>query len=45
VVLKPAAPTPACVLVLADLIRDLLPPGVLNIVSGYGMSPAPEDIL
>ena len=37
VVLKPAEQTPASILVLADLIADLLPPGVLNIVSGYGL--------
>jgi aldehyde dehydrogenase len=37
VVLKPAEQTPASVLVLAELIADLLPPGVLNIVSGFGL--------
>jgi aldehyde dehydrogenase len=36
VVLKPAESTPISILVLADLIADLLPPGVLNIVNGYG---------
>lgn len=36
VVLKPAGPTPASILVLAELIGDLLPPGVLNIVNGPG---------
>ncbi|MGQ8364341.1 acetaldehyde dehydrogenase ExaC [Glaciecola sp. 1036] len=36
VVLKPAEQTPASILVFADLIKDLLPPGVLNIVNGYG---------
>ncbi len=36
VVLKPAEQTPASILVFADLIRDLLPPGVLNIVNGFG---------
>jgi aldehyde dehydrogenase len=36
VVLKPAESTPVSILVLADLIADLLPPGVLNIVNGYG---------
>ena len=36
VVLKPAEQTPASILVLADLIKDLLPAGVLNIVNGYG---------
>ena len=36
VVLKPAESTPISILVLADLIADLLPPGVLNIVNGFG---------
>jgi len=36
VVLKPAESTPIGILVLAELIADLLPPGVLNIVNGYG---------
>ncbi|MCD2511062.1 aldehyde dehydrogenase family protein [Comamonas endophytica] len=36
VVLKPAESTPIGILVLAGLIADLLPPGVLNIVNGYG---------
>jgi aldehyde dehydrogenase len=37
VVLKPAEQTPASILVLMDLIHDLLPPGVLNIVNGFGI--------
>ena len=36
VVLKPAAQTPISILVLAELIADLLPAGVLNIVNGFG---------
>lgn len=36
VVLKPAESTPISILLLAELIADLLPPGVLNIVNGYG---------
>lgn len=36
VVLKPAEQTPISILVLANLIGDLLPPGVLNIVNGFG---------
>jgi aldehyde dehydrogenase len=36
VVLKPAESTPISILVLVELIADLLPPGVLNIVNGYG---------
>jgi aldehyde dehydrogenase len=37
VVLKPAEQTPASVLVLAEIIGDLLPAGVLNIVNGFGV--------
>ena len=37
VVLKPAEQTPAGILVWAELIQDLLPPGVLNIVNGFGL--------
>ena len=37
VVLKPAEQTPSSILLLADLIGDLLPPGVLNIVNGFGL--------
>ncbi|MEV7783075.1 aldehyde dehydrogenase family protein [Kitasatospora sp. NPDC088351] len=37
VVLKPAEQTPASVLLLAELTADLLPPGVLNVVNGYGL--------
>jgi aldehyde dehydrogenase len=37
VVLKPAEQTPASILVFAELVGDLFPPGVLNIVSGYGL--------
>jgi aldehyde dehydrogenase len=37
VVLKPAEQTPASILVLAELIGDLLPGGVLNIVNGFGL--------
>src|SRR5207237_9549844 len=36
VVLKPAESTPVSIMVLAELIADLLPPGVLNLVNGYG---------
>ena len=36
VVLKPAEQTPASILELVKVIQDLLPPGVLNIVNGYG---------
>ncbi|HTO66549.1 MAG TPA: aldehyde dehydrogenase [Bradyrhizobium sp.] len=37
VVLKPAEQTPASIMVWAELISDLLPPGVLNIVNGFGL--------
>ncbi|GGA57048.1 aldehyde dehydrogenase [Pseudoclavibacter endophyticus] len=37
VVLKPAEQTPASILVLIELIADLLPPGVVNIVNGFGV--------
>ncbi|OUD08281.1 aldehyde dehydrogenase [Marivivens niveibacter] len=36
IVLKPAEQTPAAIMVLADIISDLLPAGVLNIVNGMG---------
>ena len=37
VVLKPAEQTPASIMLLIELIGDLLPPGVLNIVNGFGV--------
>ena len=37
VVLKPAEQTPASILVWMELVSDLLPPGVLNIVNGFGL--------
>jgi aldehyde dehydrogenase len=37
VVMKPAEQTPASILVLAELIGDLLPAGVWNIVNGFGL--------
>jgi len=36
IVLKPAEQTPASILVLMEVIGDLLPPGTLNIVNGFG---------
>ncbi len=36
IVLKPAEQTPVSILKLMEVIGDLLPPGVLNIVNGYG---------
>src|SRR5450759_4909851 len=35
-VVKPASPTPWSILKLAEVIQDILPPGVLNIVTGPG---------
>src|SRR5471032_3065898 len=37
VVLKPAEQTPASILVLLELIQDLLPPGTLNVINGFGI--------
>jgi len=37
VILKPAEQTPMGIMVLMDLIGDLLPPGVLNVVNGFGI--------
>src|ERR1700728_64132 len=37
VVIKPAEQTPASILVLIELIGDLLPPGVINVVNGFGV--------
>src|SRR5579859_172336 len=37
VVLKPAEQTPLSILVVLELIHDLLPPGVLNVVNGFGL--------
>ncbi len=36
VVLKPAESTPVSILILMELIGDLLPAGVINIVNGFG---------
>ncbi len=35
-VVKPASPTPWSILKLAEVIQDIVPPGVLNIVNGPG---------
>ena len=37
VVLKPAEQTPLSILALLELISDLLPAGVLNVVNGFGV--------
>jgi len=36
IVLKPAEQTPYSILKLMELVGDLLPPGVLNVVNGFG---------
>ncbi|NBX00887.1 MAG: aldehyde dehydrogenase family protein, partial [Methylophilaceae bacterium] len=36
VVMKPAEFTPISILILMELIADIVPPGVMNIVNGYG---------
>jgi aldehyde dehydrogenase len=35
-VLKPASPTPWSILKLAEVIQDIVPPGVINVVNGPG---------
>jgi aldehyde dehydrogenase len=37
VVLKPAEQTPVGIMVLMDLIKDVLPAGVINVVNGFGI--------
>jgi aldehyde dehydrogenase len=37
VVIKPAEQTPVSLLYVIDLIADLLPPGVVNVVNGFGV--------
>src|ERR1700734_576135 len=37
VVLKPAEQTPLGILVVMELIADILPPGVINVVNGFGV--------
>ncbi|MCK4864105.1 MAG: aldehyde dehydrogenase [Gammaproteobacteria bacterium] len=36
-ILKPAEQTPVSILIFMELIEDILPAGVLNIVNGFGM--------
>ncbi|MBC3539721.1 aldehyde dehydrogenase family protein [Rufibacter sediminis] len=36
VVMKPAEQTPTSIMVLMELIQDILPPGILNVVTGFG---------
>ncbi len=37
VVIKPAEQTPVSLLIVMEIIGDLLPPGVLNVVNGFGL--------
>jgi len=37
VVLKPAEQTPVSILLLMEIIADVLPPGVVNVVNGFGV--------
>ena len=37
IVLKPAEQTPTSILVLMDIIADILPEGILNVVNGFGV--------
>ena len=37
VVIKPAEQTPVSILVMMEVIGDLLPPGVVNVVNGFGL--------
>ncbi|GAA2133507.1 aldehyde dehydrogenase family protein [Kitasatospora kazusensis] len=37
VVLKPAEQTPVSIMLLMELTADLLPPGVVNVVNGFGL--------
>ena len=37
VVMKPAEQTPMSIMVMMDLIKDIVPPGVINIVNGFGV--------
>lgn len=36
VIVKPAEQTPTSIIILMELIADILPPGVLNVVTGFG---------
>jgi aldehyde dehydrogenase len=37
VVLKPAEQTPMGIMVLMDLLKDIIPPGLVNVVNGFGV--------
>jgi aldehyde dehydrogenase len=36
VVMKPAEQTPTSIMVLMDILKDVIPPGVINVVTGFG---------
>ena len=36
IIIKTSEKTPLSALYFANLIKDILPPGVINIISGYG---------
>lgn len=35
--MKPAEQTPTSIMVLMEILQDLLPPGVVNVVTGLGL--------
>lgn len=37
VVMKPAEQTPTSIMCLMELVQDILPPGVINVVTGFGL--------
>lgn len=37
IVLKPAEQTPTSIMCLMELLADILPPGILNVVTGFGL--------
>ncbi|NVO84638.1 aldehyde dehydrogenase family protein [Hymenobacter terrestris] len=37
VVMKPAEQTPSSIMVLMELLQDVLPPGIVNVVNGFGL--------
>ncbi|ADG06267.1 acetaldehyde dehydrogenase ExaC [Kyrpidia tusciae] len=37
VVLKPAEQTPASIMILLEVVGDIIPPGVVNVVNGFGV--------
>jgi aldehyde dehydrogenase len=40
VVIKPAEQTPVSIMVLMELLADILPPGAVNVVNGFGIERA-----